>query len=311
MSFASRVEQRLRRDFFRWRHQHAVQSVLTTAPVVAGSLPFTLLSMVQKRDVVSYLVAVKSFVHFANPRRVVIVCDPSIDAGDKDILRRHIPHVEFRSADEFTHPEIPRGGTWERLLAICAYAETDYVVQLDADTVTVKPVAEVSDAIREQQGFVLGETSNQTLMSLQATSAYARRDFDPHGHIQGCAEACMDSVGLPDASLYVRGCSGFTGFPPDRTMKERLLMFSGCMSRQLGMQRWAAWGTEQVTSNYLVANAGNTKVLPFPKYGTPNVMNEETAFLHFIGSMRFINSKYEKTSREAIRRISGLASHPA
>jgi hypothetical protein len=78
------------------------------------------------------------------------------------------------------------------------------------------------------------------------------------------------------------------------------------MTGKLG-DGWKRWGTEQVTSNYLIANATNTLVLPFPKYGTPDRATDQTAFFHFIGSMRFINSKYEATSRRAIRLISSVA----
>ena len=70
------------------------------------------------------------------------------------------------------------------------------------------------------------------------------------------------------------------------------------------VEDWKRWGTEQVTSNYLVANAFATKSLPFPKYGTPDCATAETAFFHFIGPMRSINNKYKTTSRQAIHLIS-------
>lgn len=311
MSFLSSVNQRLRRDFFKWRHQQSIRQVLKTPALQEGDAPFILLSMVHKRDVLSYLVALKSFTQFANPGRIVMVCDPSIDEQDRSLIRQHAPHIEFRKADEFTHPDVPRGGCWERLLAICSYSPEDYVVQLDADTVTVRMIAEVTNAIRSNAGFVLGEEPKQSLMTIAQTSQRAGADIDGQRHIQGLSEARMAHIGLPVHRMYVRGCAGFTGFPSSATMHDDLLQFSRLMAENIGKQRWASWGTEQVTSNYLVANALNTYVLPFPKYGTPDVMNDETAFLHFIGSMRFVNSKYERTSREAIRRISGLSSHPA
>jgi hypothetical protein len=311
MSFLSAVNQRLRRDFFKWRHHQSIQRVLETPALRAGNMSFILLSMVHKRDVLSYLVALKSFTQFANPERIVMVCDPSIDEQDRTVIRQHVPHIEFRAADEFTHPDVPRGGCWERLMAICSYSPEAYVVQLDADTVTVQGIPEVVNAIHAKAGFVLGEEPRQGLMTVEQTSKRAGPDLDGQRHIQGLSEARMAHVGLPPTMMYVRGCAGFTGFPSSPTMREDLIHFSRLMAENVGRQRWASWGTEQVTSNYLVANAPKTSVLPFPKYATPDVMNNETAFLHFIGSMRFINSKYEKTSREAIRRMSGLTSHPA
>jgi hypothetical protein len=310
MSFTSSVKQRLRRDYFRWRHHQTIRGILKTTPVAPGDMPFILLSMVQKRDVLSYLVALKSFTGFVNPQRVVIVCDPSIDERDRQILRSHVPHVELRAADEFTHPDTPRGGCWERLLAISSYVADAYVVQLDADTVTIAPPAEVIQAISNKVGFVLGEEANQSLLSLAQTSANAKADKYGQLHIQGYSEACMAEVGLPASSRYVRGCAGFTGFPPSATMPGQLLEFSRSMSKKIGFSRWSSWGTEQVTSNYLVANALGTTVLPYPKYGTPNAMDRETAFLHFIGTMRFVNNKYEQTSREVIQRMAAAPYKP-
>jgi hypothetical protein len=255
--------------------------------------------MVQKRDVLPYLVALKSFSRQANPKRVIIVCDPSIDETDRRIFKRHVPHVELRLAKEFTNPHVPRGGTWERLMAIAEYSRQIYVVQLDADTVTTQPVPEVIEAIRTGHGFVLGESPQQTLVTATQSSE-AARNAEWKAHIQASAELAMVETSLPAGPLYVRGCSGFTGFPVTTTMQEKLISYSLEMGKLLG-SRWTEWGTEQVTSNYLVANATGTFVLPYPKYATPDVRSGATAFLHFIGSMRFISSAYESTSREIIR----------
>lgn len=303
MSLVNRVIQRLKRDYFRGKYHRAARQVLATRPLERGTLPFMLLSMVHQRDVHSYLVAVKSFTHFLNPSRIVVVCDPSIDANDRAVLKQHVPHVEFRPAHEFVHPDIPRGGCWERLFAISEFVQDTYVVQLDADTLTVQPVPEVLEAILGGNGFVLGERPDTPVRSLQATRENALPWMGPGAHIQGIAETEMVNVGLPENARYIRGCAGFTGFPPSAAMRDTLIDFSRRMTAKLG-DDWKRWGTEQVTSNYLVSNAPGTKPLPFPKYGTPDCATMDTSFFHFIGSMRFINSKYEVTSRQAIRLIS-------
>jgi len=303
MLLINTVFQRLKRDYFRWQYKNVAQQILATKPLVPGDLPFMLLSMVHQRDLQSYLVAVKSFAYFANPKRIVVVCDPSIDDSDRAILKRHLPHVELHVADEFTHPSMPRGGTWERLFAISEFVRDNYVVQLDADTLTVQPIPEVLEAIRNGKGFVLGEKPVTPMRSLAEARENALPWMRPGAHIQGIAETEMVNVGLPDNVLYVRGCSGFTGFPRAGEMQETMIDFSRRMMGKL-KDDWKRWGTEQVTSNYLVANATGTAVLPFPKYCTPDCVSVETAFFHFIGSMRFVNNKYAATSREAIRLIS-------
>ncbi|MDB5963428.1 MAG: hypothetical protein JWP59_4722 [Massilia sp.] len=304
MSLVNRIWQRLKRDYFRQDYHRAAQAILATAPLKAGVLPFTVLSMVHQRDVNSYLVAIKSFAHFLNPRAVVVVCDPSIDAADRALLLQHVPHLTLRNADEFTDPDIPRGGTWERLYAISEYAQHSYVVQLDADTITLQPIPEVRAAIDAGAGFVLGEMHNTPIRRLPAVRENALPWMRPGAHIQGIAETEMVNVGLPADAVYIRGCSGFTGFPPSQTMRSALTDFSRRMTAKLG-EDWKRWGTEQVTSNYLVANAVGTQPLPFPKYGTPDCATADTAFSHFIGSMRFVNRKYAQASRRAIELIGG------
>jgi len=289
MSLVNKVMSRAKRDYWRWKYHRVARQVLATRPLERGELPFTLLSMVHQRDVSSYLVAVKSFAHFLNPARIVVVCDPSIDP-------------ELREAHEFVHPDIPRGGTWERLFAIAHYVEDSYVVQLDADTLTVRPVPEVLAAIRNGTGFVLGEMPDTPIRLLPAAREYALPWAGPGAHVQAIAETEMVHVGLPPETRYIRGCSGFTGFPRSTTMQAAMTDYSRRMGARLGAD-WKRWGTEQVTSNYLVSNTPGVQPLPFPKYGTPDVATTETAFYHFIGSMRFVNNKYEAASRHAIRLI--------
>jgi hypothetical protein len=77
------------------------------------------------------------------------------------------------------------------------------------------------------------------------------------------------------------------------------------MRQRLG-PRWSEWGTEQVASNYLVANATGTRLLPMPKYSAPGSSLADHAFLHFIGPTRLINRNYEKAVKQAIR----LITHP-
>lgn len=305
-SLTQRIYQRARSSFFRWRYLRAVRKILHTKPLAKGSTPFLLLSMVHKRDVLSYLVAVKSFARLANPARIVVVCDPSLGSVDKDTLRKHVPHIELRAADEFVHPSIPRGGTWERLYAISGYTEHEYVVQLDADTLTTQAVPEVMSAIFESRGFVLGERTGQQFMTLSQTASNAMPSMKaPPLHIQTIVEANIDSVALPAGARYVRGCSGFTGFPRSTHMREQLLDFSLRMQKKFGKD-WTRWGTEQITSNYIVANAANPIILPFPKYGTPDVANKQTAFFHFIGSMRFVNDRYRKTSKQVLKELTAV-----
>ena len=175
ISLFNRVVKRVKTDYFRKRYMATVKEIVSAPPALPGSMDFTLLSMVHKRDVFSYLVAAKSFIQFTNPKRIVVVCDPSIQEADKAILLQQIPHLVLRHADEFTHPTVPRGGTWERLYAISGYCAEDYVVQLDADTITCKKNTAVLNCINAKIGFAIGEIPNQKIQDFTETSKIGKK----------------------------------------------------------------------------------------------------------------------------------------
>ena len=286
------LKNKLKTKYQKWMYERVVKGVLNTPPLQPGKLPFIALSMVHQRDVLPYLVAIKSFAKRANPQRVVIVCDPTIGDKERQIFKKHVPHVELRDAAEFRNPDIPVGGTWERLSAISEYAAKAYTVQLDADTITVGSVPEVIAAIKSNFGFVIGEDPEQPLLTLLDAAAISKNWGDKH--IQAFAEKRMSSAGLI-MNLYVRGCSGFTGFPVDAEMKSKMLDFSRKM-RKISQLRWNEWGTEQITSNYIVANSNGAKVLPFPAYRTPKNTMKNVKFAHFIGYVRFANNLYREST---------------
>jgi hypothetical protein len=138
-------------------------------------MPFLVLTIVHSLDVLSYLMALKSFARFANPKRIVIVCDQSVTSADRDVSLSHIPHVELHNAAAFVYANLPRGGCWERLYAITEYSPTEYVVQLDADTVTISNPSSVLRAIERNSGFVLGEEAGQNLLSTVTTDSKSHR----------------------------------------------------------------------------------------------------------------------------------------
>ena len=290
---------KLKRRYWQSRYNGTVRAVLDTAPISPGANNYTALSMVHHRDVMSYLVAIKSFAAHASPARVTVVCDPSITDEDRRIFSTHIPHIEMLRAEDFRHPDLPTGGTWERLQAIAAKARTSYTVQVDADTVSMGALTEVVDAAKANAGFVIGEHKNQRILSLEQASENARTWSNQH--IQAQVEKLLGSSGLR-LRRYVRGCSGFTGFPVDEQMMSKLQEFSACLTELVG-ERWCEWGTEQVSSNFLVANSNDAGLLPFPDYRTPQNDLTQVRFGHFIGYMRFSNGLYLEATKAALRQF--------
>lgn len=293
-----RILDRLIVEYYRAGFKRAIRGVLGTPPMKEGSEPFITLSMVQHRDVLAYLLAVKTFATRLASARIVVVCDPSITDEDKTIMKAHVPFIEFRQATEFHQPGLPVGGTWERLTAICEYAKNSYVIQLDADTVTLGDIPEVAQCVATRRSFVLGERANQGTVSLAEATEYVKDWSDQH--IQAAAEKVIASV-LDPTLRYVRGCSGFTGFPVNDKMHEDMLVFSYKMEEMLG-KRWHEWGTEQITSNYLAANL-EALVLPYPKYSAPERDHRLAIFRHYIGSIRFKNDRYAADARRLISEL--------
>lgn len=287
-------------------HHLMMREVLRTEPLQVGETPCTVLSMVSHRDIVPYLVAIKTFARHARPRGIAALCDETVSSTDRATLRSQIPHVEFLDIGSFRHPGIPVGGCWERLLAVTELAKNRYVIQLDSDTVTTSDVREAVEATHHRSGFVMGNEPSQAIETLAALHAKTAPDSAHLSalHIHRVVQYHLSRVGLETSLMYTDGWASFTGFPPDETLQPRLFDVVARMRNALG-RRFDDWGTEMVTSNFLVANAARCFVLPFPKYCTP-VQGETAAHLwHFVGATRYDNFRYMRTSRAALKQLSG------
>lgn len=299
-----KIAERLRRAHFDW----TVRGILRTPALVPGPNPFIALSMVQHKDVLPYLLALKSFARFLPPARVVLVADPTLDAADRALLRQHVPHIEIREAAEFRREGIPQGGCWERLSAISEYAAQSYVIQLDADTVTTAEPAAVRQALADGVCFTLGTEDVQPIVPCTEAARVAQQQLTGDDHIQGVAEACLDRFDPSGSFRYARGCAGFAGFARGAIAPEKVRDVSVRMGA-LMPGRWSAWGTDQFASNLLVCSAPGGRLLPHPDYCAPTRLTPRTVFLHFIGFIRFRDTLYARLARQVSRELA--AAHGA
>ncbi len=298
------IVNKVRISINRGRFQKALHLVGKTKPITLGSDPLTVLSMVHHRDVDSYLLAIKSFSRFMSPRKIVVVADPTITDADRIHIASHVQGIQFVRAEDFQVPGMPCGGTWERLIAIAEFAQSDYVVQLDADTVALAEMPEIRDAIEAGSSFVLATEDQQNFMPCSEAASWAKPRAQSGEHVQILAEANLDRLPAADSARYVRGCSGFSGFAKGSLNREKLQAFSDTMGPLLG-SRWSAWGTEQFTSNFMVSNSPKAVVLPHPKYCHPGRERPGTVFLHFIGYVRFNTDRYARAARETCLALGG------
>lgn len=286
----------------RMRFERAIKRIADSPNVTLSSgSRVTLVSMVNHRDAFAYLLAVKTFARSIGLRRAVVVADPTLDRDDQALIARHVEGVEFRDAVAMRSQGLPSGGCWERLVAIAHEVKHGYVIQLDADTVTMGPLLEVVDAVEANRSFLLASEAGLKVSDLGAAVDWARIQAPTNRHIQIQAESNLDVL---DASRwrYVRACAGFAGFPTDSFRVETLQEVTDAMVSRLGA-RWQEWGTEQVTSNLVCASQPRALLLPNPKYCNADLERPETEFLHFIGYARFTSSRYEDLTRAACRML--------
>src|SRR6185312_15461801 len=235
---------RLRRASQVWRARPDFARILKTPPLSGSDDGAIVFSQLQHKDVLAYLVAAKSFALSTGYGRFILLDDGSLTAEDRALLRQHLPRMEFRTMSEVHYGNLPVGGTWERLITICDLAEHDFVIQLDADTVTCEPLDEVKACVARGHSFALmaGHTAEM----------------------------------LPAAR----------------------------MEELLG-PRWREWGTEQVSSNFLVARDPYGILLPYRRYRNfgGEALTDAAVFVHFFGTFRYDEGTYRRMARELAARL--------
>lgn len=288
----------IRRSRFAWQ----CKGVLHSAPVALdSSSELALLSQLQHKDVLMYLLAIKSFGTQVKPRAVFVLNDGSLDATDFAVISEHVPGATVLELPSFRSAACPTGGCWERLLAISSLVRDYYVIQLDSDTLTVGPIAEVHNCVGQGIAFALGTWDNQTFETMRERREIAAKlNVGTKSHIQLVAEANFDKLDNYEALRYVRGCAGFAGFARRSFTRDCVEDISVQMRAALG-DRWQEWGSEQVMSNIVVANIADAMVLPHPKYADCYKMKPSaTSFIHFLGACRFAGGTYARLGEQLI-----------
>lgn len=281
------------KDCMRRNHfARQVQSLLNTPAIRLGeaSAPIVL-SQLQHKDLLMYLAAIKSFARQLPPSAVHVVDDGSLTAQDYGLLGQHVPGIRFHALADCRVAGLPRGNTWERLIAIARLSRMHYVIQLDADTLTRGAITEVAQLAQTNCAFTMGTWDGQKIESASERAAIARI-HNPRGtHVQMQAEMHLDRLSGVPSLKYVRGCSGFAGFPAGSDQLQLIYHVSTKMQKLIG-DKWLEWGSEQVMSNLIVANEPDAMVLPYPEYTDCEEMQPHSRFVHFIGTCRFQGGRY-------------------
>jgi hypothetical protein len=291
----------IKKKFYRKAFDTRCRDILRTPPVeLDEGSGVAVLSQTYHPDLVMYLVAAKSFARYIRPALFVIV-DDGLLPEDRTLIRQHLKRVEFVDRRAVHNKVCPAGGTWERLLSVADFSEHHHVIQLDADTVTVSHPTEVAACIRRAEAFTLPTRLGNRFVTVEEASDMARQSDSLH--IQVLAEQRLAGISALRGTFYIRGCSGFAGFPKGSIRRADLERFSALMEEALGCEPWSQWGTEQFASNYLVANTRHKALLPFEKYPywKPGTDLAPAELVHFIGDDRFTSDTYARTATQAIQ----------
>ena len=312
-----RAVTRLRRSLGARSFERTATEVLTTQPLrVMGDSPL-FLSMLPRRDLLPYLLAIKSLYAAVGQGRVAVINERgiidhhSLTDDDLALLRHHVPGIEIIDFCAISTGRCPRGGTWERLVKIMELSKDSYVIQVDADTLVSGPIPEVVECVEANLSFILGTGSGRAVLPAPETARMVQGWIKSHGwridevNVAIPAEAALDRLPGAAQKSYVHASSGFAGFARGAFSLDDLEWFSTHMSDLIGARLWhEKWGSEQVGSNYILANAPGATVLPFPRYATfePHLPAGEHAFLHYIGEYRYNDGVYRKRAAEFLAR---------
>jgi len=297
---------RARKWLNRRRFDAQVQDVFNTPPVPVVDAPWTFLSMLYDPDVAMYLLAMKSLYTRIGRGRIVALLDRKATDAVAPVLAHHFPGIEFRYVKDVDPSPCQEGGCWERFLSVVAETAERYTIQVDCDTLTVSDdVAELKACLEANRSFTLSAYGNPGVWTLARTAESGRAN--PSGHCTVEAERRFADYPGGESRRYIRGSAGFAGFARGGFSRDQVVEFHETMRGLMG-DRWLEWGTEQVASNWAVANAPDPLVLPFPKYAnfSTDLPWRESSFLHFIGSYRFDDNVYARLGQREIARLKRL-----
>lgn len=278
---------------------------ITSTPAIkcAADANVVCVSHIGKTYLFAYLLAIKSLARWVPLKKVIVIDDLSLNDGHKALLSEHVLGIDIRAISDIANEKCPSGGDWEGFLLIGDVAKESYCVLLDADTIAIGGLSEVIDSIAKNRCFTLGTWKDQQIVP--AAEAYEHVKSVQSSHVQIVAEKALHTMDDASRLKYVRGCGGFAGFAKGTSFRREIEEFSGAMGAMIGDAKWKEWGSQQVASNYVVANMPGSIVLPFPKYASfaPGLNVDQSSFIHFIGSHRFEGGIYAKVGQKVIRQL--------
>ncbi|MCE0493270.1 hypothetical protein [Vibrio salinus] len=303
---------KIKRKLEKYDCEKQIKKVLDTPPSsYQKSDDVIIFSMIGKKYLAAYLVAIKSFLYWFNNVNVHILNDGTLDEEDYNILSYHIPGIAISHIADVDVGDMPHGGCWERLIKLLDLLQKSYVIQLDSDIVVTGPMTEISQYIEQKHSFTIGNPRWSETASIQYISDIAKKWNSTH--VQTYSEVAMPSLPMFKNTDFkiTRGCAGFSGFPKGSVNKETLAKFSIQMEKAIGKEKWSEWGSEQVASNFLISTCSGSHILKWPKYQNflhpkSNEPIECSCLIHFMGTNRYDKGAYKKTVKNIITSLNNI-----
>lgn len=300
---------RVRSRIDRWRHDATCRPVLDSAPITPADDGLILFSMMGTAVLLPYLVAVKSLWHHLRRGRVVILSDGTLTKSDRELLAYHCGQPDIIDIADVDTTGFPVGSAWERFLCILDRRGDHYVIQLDSDTVTMGYPQAVADAISANRSFTLlggpeWEIGAKSCTEFTPPAGIPQAD---EAHIQMRMERALSRISNAGQMRYIRGCAGFAGFARQPGGRKLAARFAQEMEQLLGREAMHKWGSEQVTSSFVVANDPDPVLLPYRQYGNYwlEPWDADCRFMHFVGEHRHDGSAYRDATLAALATMRG------
>lgn len=297
----------LRRSLSYWKLNLSLHQIATTPEIRTDSDgSYIAVTQVCARDVYMYLLATKSLFRFYRPKEIYFLNDGSLTQEHLQLINTHLPDAKQVHISEMNTAPCPQAGTWERLALVVDLAKRSYVIQLDCDTLTLKPPTILMEFVQNKISFAQGTMMGREILPMTEFCNSLPQSIATGRHVQVVAEINFPKLKNFKTLRYLRGCSGFSGFAPGAADRSDMAEFSTEIESIIGKSKWSEWGSEQVMSNVLVANSPRAEVLPMPDYAYfhPNTDLARSHFLHFMGPARFHKGVYAKLGKTVIRELS-------
>lgn len=287
----------------RFQFDFSARKIFKTPPILITEDNIKIVTQLCHKDLLMYLLAIKSFYLFIQKGQVVVINDGSLTNRDICLLKQHVSGIQIIPINSIDNKICPQGGTWERFLYIADNVPNSYVFELDADTVTFADISEIKKAIENNISFLAGTASG---LDFETTVSISDRMKDKNDdHIQTLVEKKIGLMNEYTNKFYIRGCGGYSGYGKGSFSRSTVEKFSSDMQRIFG-KKWEQWGSEKVTTSFIIANSSSKMVLPFPKYTAyspycnKNVDHSKCSCIHFYGGYRFDNGFYLETAKKII-----------